>query len=232
MIDYIEFKKALKQIGGIEKAGKYWEIMKNAIDDLTENEFKNNTFAVVGKGFPGNAKYFPEIDNVLMAVNELPPPHKKLILSFLIDEIRTSYLVERPILEYLNSELKTLISQPKTLVSEPEIKPGKKLSHAQIAIIYSYSGQLITSANCNDIATKYGWNAPKSGESIRQEFSFWQHPTNRHGKPDAITSQPLRNKINLIESTLSHIPETHRRRAIDEVKILKSHLLKDWEEEL
>jgi len=121
----------------------------------------------------------------------------------------------------------------KAIGKQPENKPkGESLTHAQIALIHAYEGREITKSNCEEIAAKHGWNSPTSGESIRQEFCKWQHPTNRHGNPDAVTSTALRNKIKLIEGIIPLLSKTHMQRAIDEVKILKSHLLNSYNEEL
>ncbi|NCC74246.1 MAG: hypothetical protein EOM06_12715 [Sphingobacteriia bacterium] len=121
----------------------------------------------------------------------------------------------------------------KNIVKPPENKPeSHRLTHAQIALICAYEGREITKSNCNEIAGKHGWNSPTSGESIRQEFCIWQQPTNRHGNPDAVTSQKLKNKITLIEGIIPMLSKTHRQRAIDEVLILKSHLLNIYDEEL
>jgi len=121
----------------------------------------------------------------------------------------------------------------KNIVKPTENKPeSHRLTHAQIALICAYEGREITKSNCNEIAGKHGWNSPTSGESIRQEFCIWQQPTNRHGNPDAVTSQKLKNKITLIEGIIPMLSKTHRQRAIDEVLILKSHLLNIYDEEL
>lgn len=117
-----------------------------------------------------------------------------------------------------------ILEQLKSFVStKPYIQ---RLSHDQIALIHVYRRELITEANKNEIAQKYGWNSPTSGEKIRQKFCYWQVPRNRLGNfDDEVESQKvLINKISKIKSVLPYIPDLHKKRPTDEINTLNSKL--------
>jgi hypothetical protein len=118
----------------------------------------------------------------------------------------------------------------KNVTTRPESEHGKRLSHPQIALLYAYRGEEITSNNCKDIAQEHGYINRTSGESIRQEFCKWQVPQNRIGNPDTVTSRPLKTKINNIEVIIPLLNKTQRGRAISEVNSLKKLLFDLFDE--
>ena len=98
-------------------------------------------------------------------------------------------------------------------------KPKPELTINQIALIYAYSEIQITRKNGNEIAKEYGHN---SGEKLFQRFTFYSSPANRKGRPQPCTPKKLKNKIELLESVLEHLPKDKQNRIKDEVSILKT----------
>jgi hypothetical protein len=125
-----------------------------------------------------------------------------------------------------------ILEQIELYLKTNSIPEKKRLSHSQIALLYAYRREEINLNNCNDIARKYEWTSPTSGESIRQKFCKWQVPQNRIGNPDTVTSRPLKRKINNIEAIIPLLNEAQRGRAINEVNGLKKLLLDLFDEYL
>lgn len=98
-------------------------------------------------------------------------------------------------------------------------KPKPVLTINQIALKYVYSEIQITRKNGNEIAKEYGHN---SGEKLFQRFTFYSSPANRKGRPQPCTPKKLKNKIELLESVLEHLPKDKQNRIKDEVSILKT----------
>lgn len=98
-------------------------------------------------------------------------------------------------------------------------KPQLKID--QIALKYIYEGLQITREKGNEIARKYDHN---SGEKLFQRFTYYSSTANRKGKPTPCTPKKLKNKIELIESVIELLPEAKKRKAEDEVSILKNIL--------
>jgi len=104
-----------------------------------------------------------------------------------------------------------------------ELSQPRKLSLAQIALIYAYNNESITNDNKNVIAEKYGH---KSGHKLYQHFNYYHYPTNRKGDEGSI--QKNKNKIKLIESVIELILIDQKQRALDEVGILKRILKSEF----
>lgn len=101
----------------------------------------------------------------------------------------------------------------------PHQTETEKLKIDQIALKYAYENKQITRENGNEIAKKYGHN---SGEKLFQRFTYWLSSTNRKAKPTLFTPKRLKNKIELFESVIPYLSENNKKRAIDEIKILKT----------
>lgn len=104
-----------------------------------------------------------------------------------------------------------------------------KLSMKQIALIHVYTGRQITRINAQEIAKNYGFNSTTSGEGLFQDYNFFSSTANRKGMPNPNTVKRLKNKILLLESILNYLPENVHARPLDEIKILKSYLEKEFE---
>jgi len=108
----------------------------------------------------------------------------------------------------------------------PHQTETEKLKIEQIALKYAYEGIQITRENGNEIAKKYGHN---SGEKLFQRFTYFLSAANRKAKPTPCTPRKLKNKIELFESVLNHLSENNKKRAIDEIKILKTILENEYQ---
>lgn len=109
--------------------------------------------------------------------------------------------------------------QNEALPPQQTEKPRPKLTINQIALKYVYSEIRITRENANEKAKEYGH---KSGEKLFQRFTFYSSAANRKGKPQPCTPKKLKNKIELLESVLEHLPIDKRNRIEDEISILKN----------
>lgn len=98
-------------------------------------------------------------------------------------------------------------------------KNGSGLTISQIAIIHVYKGEQITRKNATEIAVKYGH---KSGEKLFQKFTYYSSTANRKGKPDPCTKKKLANKIEMLQSAVSHLDKSAAQRANDEIQILST----------
>lgn len=101
---------------------------------------------------------------------------------------------------------------------------NRKLSVKQISLIHVYNNLNITRSNADEIAASYGYNSPKSGEGLFQDFIHYTSRANRIGKPSPYTTRKLENKINLFESIIPYIKINERQRAKDEIVMLKNIL--------
>jgi hypothetical protein len=108
----------------------------------------------------------------------------------------------------------------------PHQTETEKLKIEQIALKYAYEGIQITRENGNEIAKKYGHN---SGEKLFQRFTYFLSSANRKAKPTPCTPRKLRNKIELFESVLNHLSENNKKRAIDELNILKTIMENEYQ---
>jgi hypothetical protein len=108
----------------------------------------------------------------------------------------------------------------------PHQTETEKLKIEQIALKYAYEGIQITRENGNEIAKKYGHN---SGEKLFQRFTYFLSSANRKAKPTPCTPRKLKNKIELFESVLNHLSENNKKRAIDELNILKTIMENEYQ---
>jgi hypothetical protein len=92
----------------------------------------------------------------------------------------------------------------------------------QIALIYAYEGNQITRANAGEIAANYGYTSVNSGEGLFQDYTTYSSPSYRKEKPTPCTPKKLKNKIELFESIIEHLSNRARKRAEDEIMILKT----------
>ena len=108
----------------------------------------------------------------------------------------------------------------------PHQTETEKLKIEQIALKYAYEDIQITRENGNEIAKKYGHN---SGEKLFQRFTYFLSSANRKAKPTPCTPRKLKNKIELFESVLNHLSENNKKRAIDELNILKTIMENEYQ---
>lgn len=97
-----------------------------------------------------------------------------------------------------------------------------KLKVPQIALIHVYNGIQITRENAGIIAAKHGYTAKNSGEGLFQDYTNYCSTANRKGKPTLCTPKKLKNKIELFESIVNHLSDNSKKRAIDEINILRT----------
>lgn len=101
--------------------------------------------------------------------------------------------------------------------------PRPMLTLQQIALIHIYEGWMIDKDNSDDIAKKYGHN---SGEKLLRHFNKHLTPYQRTGEPAGIDAvRSLKAKIKVFESVQPLLSETAKSRALDELQILRSHLI-------
>lgn len=101
------------------------------------------------------------------------------------------------------------------------IKP--ELTIKQIALKYAYENKLITRENQNAIALDHNHN---TGGKLYQDFLFYFDRNNRKAKPHpSYTRKTLNNKIKLFESVIELLSIEEKKKAKDELTILKGFLL-------
>jgi len=107
---------------------------------------------------------------------------------------------------------------------------GNKLEYTvkQIALIHAYNGIQLTRDNSKEIAARYGFTSNNSGEGLFQDFTYFSSAANRKGKPINCTAKKLENKIKQFESVFEHLTEPNKKRAEDEINILKSILKSEY----
>lgn len=103
------------------------------------------------------------------------------------------------------------------------LDPARELSIPQIALIHAYKGIQITRENDSEIAAKYGYTAPKSGEGLFQDYEKYYKSSKRTAITKPFTQIKMENKITLFESILNYLTGKAKQRAIDEIQILKTH---------
>jgi hypothetical protein len=109
----------------------------------------------------------------------------------------------------------------KSLPSQQSEAKTVKLKVNQIALIYAYKDVHITRVNANEIAAQFGFTAKMSGEGLFQDFIKYYSSANRKAKPTPCTPTTLKNKIKLLESVVDYLPDNKKRKANDEINILK-----------
>ncbi len=105
---------------------------------------------------------------------------------------------------------------------------SKALKINQIALIHFYESNQITRENANEIAAQYGYTSTNSGEGLFQDYTFYCNTSNRKEKPTPCTPKKLKNKIALFESIIPHLVNGAKKRAIDEIKILKTAFANEY----
>lgn len=124
--------------------------------------------------------------------------------------------------EVLKDRYKSHLEQKQALSIQQTERIADKLKVKQIALIHVYEGIQITRENAGEIAAKHGYKSKNSGEGLFQDYTNYCGTSNRIGKPTPCTPKKLKNKIELFESVVEHLPENKRRRVNDEIQILKT----------
>lgn len=114
-------------------------------------------------------------------------------------------------------EISNLVKQ----ATEPAKRVEVRLGIDRIALIYFYERKQITRENADSVAAKYSYISKESGEGLFQDYTHYSDKSNRMGKPIPCTPSKLKNRIKKFESILANLTEDARKRAIDEIKILK-----------
>jgi hypothetical protein len=137
---------------------------------------------------------------------------------------------EKWLIEYLSNEISyhsIRLKLPPTPEQEPgNAKPTPDLSINQIALKLAYEGLRVTRDNADEIVKQYNHN---SGEKLFQKFTYYSNTANRKGIPNPPTAKKLQNKIELFESVIELLQEPNKKRAINELKILKTTFENEFE---
>lgn len=139
-----------------------------------------------------------------------------------VESVRDELLEQKQYWEY---EL-TVEKRLGTVKNQALQEGNNRLKVKQIALIHVYEGHQITRSNASEIASKYGYNSKLSGEGLFHDFDKYFSQANRTGDPG--TRQKLKNQIKLIESIIEHLTGKSKDRAIDEIKLLKTLLEKNY----
>lgn len=126
----------------------------------------------------------------------------------------TGYAWPLDVLNYLNNYN---TNPDKAGLTAEEAK--NKLSLRQVALIHAYEEKPITKANASEIAESYNH---QSGQKLYQYYCEYCKASNRKAKPTADTKRTLKNKIELFESVVIHLSDSKKKRAVDEINILKT----------
>lgn len=117
----------------------------------------------------------------------------------------------------IDSAKKDILETFKPYIQIPKASP----SYNQIALIHYYENEPIGKKNCQQIANEHGL---KSGEYLRQRYSYYTGKQNRRGDPVEDTKKSLKCKFVEIERVLPYLSEKPKGQAIDELKIIKSYI--------
>ncbi len=116
-----------------------------------------------------------------------------------------------------------LAKQKLTNQSKSLITSKNKISIPEIALKYFYEDLMpITRDNSDNIAKKYDYISKKSGEGLYQDYTHYCKRTNRKGDPGSLIK--LNNKITLLTKVIEILPANKKKKAIDELAILKGFL--------
>lgn len=131
-----------------------------------------------------------------------------------MDAVKKSNLSSSMIIDFLEQRKQQLEKESNFIVPVPALKDvnGKKITANQLALMMVYEG--------NTIVTR-----EKHGNDLYNKVMKWVKQSNRRADPDK-TKLVLQNKIQLFESIIPFLTEENKQKANDEIKILKSHLLK------
>jgi len=108
---------------------------------------------------------------------------------------------------------------------QTETKTEMGLTVSQIALKYVYAGEMIRRDNAKIIAEQYGHS---SGKHLYDKFTYFSSPANRKARPNNCTAKSLEAKIFLLESVIPLLPKDKQNKALDEVKLLKIILEKEY----
>lgn len=131
----------------------------------------------------------------------------KNFIKFISNRITSLCLIN----EFLNQRKQELEKESGT-VPAFKTKNSREFSTDQQALIMVYEG--------NTIVTR-----EKHGDDLYNKFTKWAKSQTRTADPDT-TKLVLENKIRKFENIIPFLMEENKQKALDEIKILKSHLLK------
>jgi len=137
-----------------------------------------------------------------------------------IDLMEMFYSSELFNIKHLQYKIKALYNEQLQLEKESRAVPvpkdvnGKKLTVDQLALKMVYEG--------NTIVTR-----EEHGNDLYNKVMKWVKLKNRTANPDRETNLQLENKIRMFERVIDLLDDEFKQRAIDEVKMIKSHLPKN-----
>jgi len=170
---------------------------------------KDFTYAVMGETIR-ELEYF-------LSSNPLPRGREgkyNVYSIHLVKEQAYQIFLSEKSLEYCQQYFKKVLS----LINGQSIsEKDKNLSLREIALLYIYCDEDITKRSCDSIAKKFGWS---SGHSLYQKYNEYSLRQNRIG--DFGSEEKLTNQIKRFEKIEPLIPESHKKRFLDEFNTLKS----------
>jgi hypothetical protein len=166
------------------------------------------------------------INHSINYAEELTIEQKNTIIKEKIQSLsRLDYLNDtnffKKDIEYLETE-KNNITNGNFISGFIEKKKNSDFTIKKIALLLAYSEVPVTKENANEIIKKYD---KTSGAKLYQEYNKLNTSIKRITDPDQ-SIKILKNKIQLFEDVIKIIDDKFKEKAIDELKILKSHLSK------
>lgn len=166
------------------------------------------------------------INHSINYAEELTIEQKNTIIKEKIQSLsRLDYLNDtnffKKDIEYLQTEKNNITNSIFTSGSI-EKKIYSDFTIKKIALLLAYSKVPVTKENANEIIKKYD---KTSGAKLYMEYNKLNTSIKRITDPDQ-SIKILKNKIQLFEDVIKIIDDKFKEKAIDELKILKSHLSK------
>ncbi len=122
---------------------------------------------------------------------------------------------------YTNLKQSLVVETEKKKVIIDETKSRVKVK--VIALIYFYNGDPINRKNCNDIASKYKYDSPSSGEGLYQDYIKFSENSYRT-KICGESKVKCTNKLKLIEIVITHLNGTPKNDALKDFKNLENEM--------
>lgn len=201
-----------------ELAEKYYPDLKHGLEARIKSSEPFSTALIIQKLPEKFPKWKQEVDQ------HLGIKRQKLILGYIeiINIILNQYDYTSEIEQHAITSVRDELTEQleyweKEICTIQTQKPD--LSINQIALKYVYSGIQITRNNASQIIKQYGHS---SSEKLFQRYTYYSSSANRKGKPLPFTPRKLKNKINLLESVVEHLPSDKQGRINDEIAILRN----------
>jgi hypothetical protein len=212
----------LKSVNGliewIESIFDFYEL------DLFDIEMYKNQFEIKDKNQNSS-----EITNFIFTYknnNSKSEMKKSVLINEKIDECTEREILYFCINMYLDfSKIEEFLKGKFNHNLPKEIKLQKpdntKLSLNGLALKYFYEGIFINRENANKYLEGTGHT---SGDALYNDYIKWSDKQNRKSDPEGKVK--LKNKIKLFETVIDLLPENKKAKAIDELNIIKSYVIK------